>query len=123
MDGRVQIPVNEWMREYLDVDYVDTITGPGVDLILSKGQFGEVNSIRERVMISIEAHGSGTVAVVGHYDCAGNPVSKEEHIKHINDSVDKIASWGISVRILGLWVDENWRIEIIRDERKSTSDI
>ena len=31
MDGRIQIPLNKWIKENYSADYVDTITEPGVD--------------------------------------------------------------------------------------------
>ena len=31
MDGRIQTPINEWISENYSIDYVDTITEPGVD--------------------------------------------------------------------------------------------
>jgi len=48
MDGRVQTPVAEWMKKHLGVDYVDMITEPGVDRIVSQGQTGKVDAIREK---------------------------------------------------------------------------
>ncbi len=37
IDGRVQIPVTNWLKENFDVDYVDLITEPGIDKVLSEG--------------------------------------------------------------------------------------
>jgi len=37
MDEKTQISVIEWMREKYNVDYVDMITEPGVDGILTIG--------------------------------------------------------------------------------------
>lgn len=66
-------------------------------------------------MVSIRAHHSSVIAAVGHYDCAGNPVSKEEHLMQIKECVEVVASWGLPVRIVGLWVNERWEIEVIYD--------
>lgn len=38
IDGRVQIPVINWMKENFDLDYVDLITEPGMDKVLSQGK-------------------------------------------------------------------------------------
>ncbi len=35
MDGRLLESVNSWIRDFLDVDYIDTITEPGMDKVLS----------------------------------------------------------------------------------------
>jgi carbonic anhydrase len=50
--------------------------------------------------------------IVGHHDCAGNPVSKEQHLKHIKKSVEKIESWNFKViKVIGLWVNDKWKVE------------
>lgn len=118
IDGRVQNPVSEWMKEHLNVHYVDTITEPGPDKVLTQGPVERVESLRQKVMVSIRAHHSSVIAVVGHYDCAGNPVSKEEHLRQIKKCVEVVTSWGLPVRIVGLWVNERWGIEVIYDTEK-----
>ncbi len=115
MDGRTQEPVAKWIKETFGVDYVDTITVAGPDKVLSQGNFGIITNIRERVGISRNAHGSELVVIVSHWDCAGNPVSKEEHIKHNQKSIEVIKSWGMPLRILGIWLDENWNVEVLSD--------
>ena len=110
IDGRAQMPVNEWIRKSLGADYVDTITEPGVDRFLSHG--GE-EAIKKKVMISVNAHHSSAIVVAGHHDCAGNPVSKEEHLKHIKKCVEIIESWKLPVRVVGLWVNEQWQVEVV----------
>jgi hypothetical protein len=62
-------------------------------------------------MISVNHHKSGVVAVVGHHDCAGNPVGKEEHVRHIRKAMDTVKSWNLGVRVLGLWVNDKWEVE------------
>ncbi|HSC69862.1 MAG TPA: carbonic anhydrase [Candidatus Methylomirabilis sp.] len=115
IDGRIQRPVSEWMRTHLNVQYVDTITEPGLDRLLSHGTAEEIASLRKKVQISMSAHGSGAIAVVGHHDCAGNPVSRQTHLEHIQAGVRVAASWGLPVRILGLWVNEAWEVERLFD--------
>lgn len=67
-------------------------------------------------MISINAHHSGAIVVAGHYDCAGNPVSKEEHLRHIKRCVEVIKSWKLPVRVVGLWVNEQWEVDVVADK-------
>ncbi|WP_321161694.1 carbonic anhydrase [Clostridium sporogenes] len=105
IDGRVQIPVTNWLKESFDVDYVDLITEPGIDKVLSQGQWLEIERLREKVIISITAHNSNVVAVVGHYDCAANPVSDCRHFQEIVVSTYVVKSWRLPVRVVGLWVD------------------
>jgi hypothetical protein len=115
MDGRTQLPVNEWMKEKFGVDFVDTITEPGPNGVLTNKKEPLVSTIKDRVLISVNGHGSRTIALVGHHDCAGNPGPKEMQLEHILKGVETIRSWELSVRILGLWVGENWDVELIYD--------
>ncbi|MBI4216643.1 MAG: hypothetical protein HY687_04560 [Chloroflexi bacterium] len=115
IDGRVQGPVLEWMKEHLGVDYIDKVTEPGPDKALTQGTAGVVEAIRQKVQVSISAHGSRAIAIVGHYDCAANPVSREEHLRQIRECIGVIASWGFPARILGLWVNEQWQVEHVSD--------
>jgi len=80
IDGRTQIPIIKWFKENSNVDYVDLITEPGVDKVLSQGNWAEIDRVKDKVIISINAHNSNIVAVVGHYDCAANPVSNYSSI-------------------------------------------
>jgi len=118
MDGRTQLPMIAWMKSTYGLDYVDMITEPGPDKLLSEQIPEYVKSIRSRVEISVNAHGSKIIAVVSHYDCAGNPVSKEEHIRQVRDCLNLIKSWGLPVSdIIGVWINDHWTVEII-DEVK-----
>ncbi len=111
IDGRIQIPLNSWIKENHAADYVDTITEPGIDK-LSDDQ-NRVETIRSKILISINAHKSELIVVSGHHDCAGNPVSKEEHIAQIKKWVEVINSWNLGVKTLGVWVNDQWKIESI----------
>ena len=114
MDGRTQFPIANWMKEQFHLDYVDTITEPGPDKILASGQGQLVESIRSRAQISAKAHGSKIIVIVAHYDCAGNPVSKEQHLLHAKKSIQTIRSWNLPVeKIIGVWVNEDWKVEVI----------
>jgi len=115
MDGRTQCPVAHYLKGEFKADYVDTITEPGPDGLLATGNSATVESIKKRVLISVNAHHSKVVAVVSHDDCAGNPVSKAEHLDHLAKAIDVVKSWQLPVRILGLWVNEQWVVEVISD--------
>lgn len=111
MDGRVQLPVITWMKKEYNVEYVDMITEPGPIKILAEGQpTTHVQAIKDRTEISVQKHGSSVIAVVGHYDCAGNPVGYETQANQIKKAIHLINSWGFTVQIIGLWVDEQWTV-------------
>jgi len=118
MDGRVQLPVTNWLRENVAVDYVDMVTEPGPDKILAEGAGAAVDSIKARVLISVNKHGSDTILVSAHHDCAGNPVARAQHEAHVRQSVIKICSWNLPVkRVFGAWIGEDWKVEIIEASR------
>ncbi|MCX6004901.1 MAG: hypothetical protein NT082_04440 [Chloroflexi bacterium] len=108
------MPVINWLKRMYSLDYVDMITEPGPDKMLSQGKAEQVESIKSRVLISVNAHGSDTVLIVAHHDCAGNPVSKEEHIKQVKECIKRIHSWKLPLnKIIGVWINDNWSIEVI----------
>jgi hypothetical protein len=110
MDGRVQEPVARWLKKRYQLDYVDTITEPGPDHILAQGDAAQQASILARLRISVEKHGARVVAVAGHDDCAGNPVSPAEHWVHIRRAVETVRGWGLPVEVIALWVDSQWQV-------------
>ena len=108
MDGRIQIPITNWIKKNFSADYVDTITEPGIDKQVADNT--DLESIKSKVGISIDKHKSELIVVSGHYDCAGNPVSNEEHITQIKKGVEVISSWNLGVKVVGVWVDDTWKI-------------
>ena len=117
MDGRVQEPVIAWIRKQYAVQYVDSVTEPGPIRILADGiKPAAADSIRRRVDISVNSHGSRAIAVVAHYDCTGNPASREEQMRQLAVSVDIVQGWGYQVPVQGLWVDENWQVQAVPQE-------
>lgn len=111
MDGRVQLPVIEHLKSRYGLDYVDMVTEAGPVGILSEGGEGMTSeSIRRRVEISVSKHGSALIAIVGHHDCAGNPVAEETQLEQIRMSIRTVESWGFDANIVGLWVDGDWSV-------------
>lgn len=111
MDGRVQLPVIEYLKRRFKVEFVDVITEPGPNLILARqGNYSRVESIFERIKISVERHHSAGIAIAGHYDCAGNPASKKAQTRHIEDAIARVHGRYIQIETIGLWVDQNWEV-------------
>lgn len=111
MDGRIQLPLAKWIKENHSVDFVDAITEPGVDKKVADNS--DLESIKAKIGISINAHKSELIVVSGHFDCAGNPVSDEEHIAQIKKGVEVISSWGLDAKVIGVWVDGSWNINSV----------
>jgi len=112
MDGRTQLPVNEFMRRRFGATFVDTITEPGPICILAGQEDARlVESVFHRIDISVEKHGSRAIGVVGHHDCAGNPVDKTTQLDQLRRSMEMLQGRYPEVEIVGLWVDDQWAVE------------
>ena len=111
MDGRIQRPINEYLRKRFKAEYVDTITEAGPIMLLSEQKnMPAIDLILDRLNISIEIHKSVGLAISGHYDCARNPAEKDVQINQIKDSIKFIKKYYPDIEIIGLWVDKNWSV-------------
>jgi hypothetical protein len=124
-DGRTQLPLIEWTTSRFRLSYVDMITKPGVDAVLAKNDDPRtIESMKRKVCMSIEKHGSRLKVVVGHHDCAGNPVDMRAHLAQIRSAIETIASWGFKAEVLGVWIGEHWNVELeIPPERGTQQDL
>ena len=114
IDGRIQKPLLDFITERFRVDYVDMVTEPGPDKILSEDEAaGVIESIKKRVLISVEKHGSRIVVIAGHHDCAANPVEEKEHKRQIAKSVENIKRWNLEADTYGAWVDASRKAGLI----------
>ena len=114
MDGRIQVPVNEYLRKELFVDYVDTITEAGpVRILAEEQQSALADSILARVDISVNKHKSKAIAIVAHFDCAGNPVEEDVQLEQLETAIEFLNDEYPDVKIFGLWVDSDWDVEQI----------
>jgi hypothetical protein len=97
MDGRIQMPIYQWLQAKYSAKYVDTITEPGIDkLFFDSSKAAEIKS---KVLISVNKHNSSVILV-----------SKEEHMQQIKNAVSVIKSWKLSVKVAGAWINENWQV-------------
>jgi hypothetical protein len=114
IDGRVQLPVSAWLRQMFSLDYVDMITEPGADGLLALRPAAAERLVRPKVVLSLERHASPVVVVAAHYDCLGNPVAEAEHREHLKHAVDLLQSWNLGVKIMAVWVDQTWCIQVVQ---------
>lgn len=115
VDGRAQQPATDWIRLHSGVTYVDVITAPGADGILSKFSTDRARVIMQEVSLSVKRHQSAIVAVTGHYDCLANPCKFELRRKQIEAAAEKVLNWGFGVRVVGLYVNEWGSVDVICD--------
>jgi hypothetical protein len=111
MDGRVQLPVLQWIKANYPVDFVDVITEAGMDAVLSNQK--DIGEILRSIAISVNVNRSARLFIVGHHDCRGNPVEEKVHRQQIRDSVDRLKSYCPKQEIVGLWVNDSWSVEVI----------
>lgn len=112
MDGRIQEPIINYIKANFDIEYIDIITEAGPNGVIANRTSEEaINSIHKRIIISTELHGSDHIFIAGHYDCAGNPVSKDVHLRHIDKSAEYIQSKYPEAVIVKLWVNDKWEVE------------
>lgn len=98
------------MKANYQVDYVDAITEPGMDKAIAEGSLSLRTALQQKTLISVNVHGSAVIAVVGHDDCAGNPVANELHRKQIQRSVEIVKTWVRGAQVIGLWLDDKWQV-------------
>jgi len=85
MDGRVQEPILAFGQQKFGVRYADTITEAGLVGLLVKNNVDKtlLDSLRKKILVSIEKHRSEGIIVHGHQECAGNPVKDKQHIEDV----------------------------------------
>ena len=113
IDGRAHRPVHDWLKASFDAEFVDRITDPGADKALASGSEDVIERVKKEVLISVNAHNSKTVAVVGHHDCAANPVSEAHHRQDIVEAMATVTSLNLFVQVVGLWVNSEWQVEVV----------
>jgi len=117
MDGRVQDPISEYGKKRYGVKYMDTITEAGIVGILGKPEIDKklLESIKSKILISLEKHHSKGIVVHGHEDCAGNPVDETLHREQTVDAASVIRSFAPGdIEVMPVFVvrdGENWVVE------------
>jgi len=109
MDGRVQLPVIEWIKGDSKAKYVDMVTEPGMDGILADMD-RPVKQITDKIRFSIDRNNASAVFIVGHHDCRGNPVEGSVHNVQIIAGVKRLKAEFPNMPVHGLWVDRAWQV-------------
>lgn len=109
MDGRALAATHAWLKTNYAVDYIDSITEPGMDAWIQNVS-GEGRAwLKRKIEISTKGHGSRIITVVAHDECAGNPVTPNIHAEDIKKAISVIHSITnelelSDVLIIPLWV-------------------
>jgi carbonic anhydrase len=120
MDGRCQEKAVQYAKENLGANFIDTVTEPGIDGILSGSKHpvyaaaGEVvraqDFIRRKAMVSAKGHGAKKCLILAHNECAGNPVSHEQHLKDLKKAVATVRGWGLFDEIKTAVFNPEWEL-------------
>ena len=114
MDGRVQLPVSEAVRSIFGVSHVDTITEPGMVKYLSDETASpETTAALASVRISLDQHGSRSIAVAAHHDCAANPCSDLAQQEQLQRAVAFLKERFPTYDIIGLWIGSDWVARVV----------
>ncbi len=122
IDGRTTAPTTTFLKETLGVDFVDYVSEPGPDKVLLQATPTDLAAIKQKLLVSVNAHRSRTIAVVAHHDCAGHPVPRAEHLAAVRQCAQLVRGWDLGVRVLGLWVNDQWQLEVICDTQEQGRD-
>lgn len=117
MDGRTQEPAMNWLKERTGATYVDSITEAGPDGLLTDPQHPLMENVLNRIKISRDKHGSNTLALVAHHDCAGNPGDRAMHLQHLAKAAKTLKGLELGMTFIALWVDENWTVHLVQEDR------
>lgn len=112
IDGRIQLPLINWIKANYRIDFVDLITEPGMDGLLAN-QKEYPTDVWRKLDLSLSRHNADPVIIAGHYDCAANPIDKPAHHRHIAAAVEKIGELLPDRTVVGLWVSSAWDVERI----------
>lgn len=116
MDGRVQKAVNRYGSLVFGAEFADTITKAGLDGLLARDEIDEevFESIKRMLLVSVEKHKSYGIVVHGHSECAGNPVSDDQHKKDIKSAVKHVRNMlsGHDIQIRGVYVKLSPRLKV-----------
>ncbi len=66
-------------------------------------------ALKAKLEISVGKHHSKVIAIVGHAECAGNPVDDDTHKAHIRTAVGRVKQWYPDLEVFGVWVGSDWK--------------
>jgi hypothetical protein len=109
--------VLEKLRNDYGVEMAYKIALAGADGILSRGHDAHKKTMIDQVELLISAGSPVAIAVIGHEDCAGNPVSNEEHCADIQCSCNVLTGVCKEIPVIGFFAkrtdDRTWHLDSV----------
>ena len=95
----------------LCVDRVDTFSTAGMVKEIVDKVPEVIKLCKKNIRISVQKHHPKVIVIVAHDQCAGNPVSKDEQIKHLRQAKKIVASWpeAKGLTILLLFIEKDFK--------------
>lgn len=91
-------------------------TAPGIDGKLVHGSEAERSVLRDWIGLLVEHKDPACIVLVGHCDCAGHPVSNEQHEADVRAGVEVLEAW-FDVPVYGLLAeherDDAWPLSVV----------
>jgi len=115
MDGRVQEPVIDWLRDHFDVKWVDKITEAGPVAALVDDNQDVLTAIQRRVQVSIDAHATKGIAIAVHDGCAGMPMNLSIEVEQEmgREAARKLQTLYPNLPVLALWVGLDGSVTVL----------
>ena len=104
----VVYPVNNKRESVMSIKAYNSVKEIDDDLDLAI-----IASIFKRIDISVNKHKSELIAVVGHFDCAGNPGPDDQQKRQVRSAIELLQDTYPKIEIIGLWVDSNWEVHLV----------
>ncbi|OGH13897.1 MAG: hypothetical protein A2860_04130 [Candidatus Levybacteria bacterium RIFCSPHIGHO2_01_FULL_37_33] len=120
MDGRSECAVAKWGRKKFGVEYADAITEAGLAGLLAQDHLDKylIDSLENKIKISLEKHHSKNIVVSGHEDCAAsNAASEEKHKEDILKAAELISLIFPNTSVTPVYVKrdgEEWTVKELK---------
>jgi hypothetical protein len=119
IDGRIQLPVIEFLKVRFGTTYVDVLSEAGpAQLLAVRRDRRAAKLLLERLAFAIKAHDSMGIAIAAHHDCVATPADDDTQRYYVTRAVNFLAKRFNHLSVLGLWLDDGWSVhEVCSEER------
>lgn len=118
MDGRVHPAILSYGQNKFKAKYADTITEAGLVGQITKQDIDQnlIESVKNKLLISLTKHQSKGIIVHGHQECAGNPVADEQHKQQVKETAKLIRTMvgAMTIEVAPVFVlrnGKNWKVK------------
>ena len=113
IDGRIQYPVLDYLKTNYNLEFIDAINEAGpLRILTERTDKCRLFSLKEKLRISMEEHGSRFLALAGHHDCSGNPETQSTQEAQIDEALQYLQdTYGNKITYVGLYVNGRWEVE------------